>query len=82
MVQRVLAVRKNHVLEFDALNGLVDSISSRGSYDNSGNTYNISRIINADASFNAAAYQAYSPLFLSYVVPMLLSDADAHHALG
>ncbi|KAN0078370.1 OPT oligopeptide transporter domain containing protein [Tylopilus felleus] len=40
-------------------------ISSRGSYDNSGNTYNISRIINADASFNAAAYQAYSPLFLS-----------------
>jgi hypothetical protein len=43
------------------------SISSRGSYDNLGKRYNVSRIINSDASFNEAEYHAYSPLFLSYV---------------
>ena len=35
------------------------------SYDNTGKTYNISRIINDDSSFNLGAYKAYSPLFLS-----------------
>ncbi|KAL0951775.1 hypothetical protein HGRIS_008446 [Hohenbuehelia grisea] len=40
-------------------------ISSRGSYDNTGKKYNVSRIINADASINVAAYEAYSPIFLS-----------------
>ncbi|KAF8452243.1 OPT oligopeptide transporter [Boletus edulis BED1] len=40
-------------------------MSSRGSYDNTGSAYNVSRIINADASFNLTAYEEYSPLFLS-----------------
>ncbi|KAG6373666.1 OPT oligopeptide transporter [Boletus reticuloceps] len=40
-------------------------MSSRGSYDNTGGAYNVSRIINADASFNLTAYEQYSPLFLS-----------------
>ncbi|KAG5730198.1 hypothetical protein E4T56_gene11694 [Termitomyces sp. T112] len=40
-------------------------ISSRTSFDNIGNTYNVSRIINADTTFNQEAYSAYSPLFLS-----------------
>jgi hypothetical protein len=39
-------------------------VSSR-SFDNTGKTYNISRIINDDLSFNLEAYKAYSPLFLS-----------------
>jgi hypothetical protein len=41
---------------------------SRTSYDNTGNVYNVSQIINADASFNLTAYEQYSPLFLSCVV--------------
>ncbi|PFH49542.1 hypothetical protein AMATHDRAFT_48643 [Amanita thiersii Skay4041] len=40
-------------------------ISSRGSYDNTGETYNVTRITNADATFNQAAYKEYSPLFIS-----------------
>ncbi|KAG6336208.1 hypothetical protein ID866_2885 [Astraeus odoratus] len=40
-------------------------MSTRTSYDNTGASYNISRIINADASFNITAYEGYSPLFLS-----------------
>ena len=39
-------------------------VSSR-SFDNTGKTYNVSRIINNDSSFNLEAYKAYSPLFLS-----------------
>ena len=35
------------------------------SFDNTGKTYNVSRIINDDSSFNLEAYKAYSPLFLS-----------------
>lgn len=38
---------------------------SSHSFDNTGASYNVSRIINADASFNLEAYQAYSPLFIS-----------------
>lgn len=40
-------------------------ISSRGSFDHFGETYNVSRIINADSTFNEVEYKAYSPLFLS-----------------
>ncbi|KAH7096542.1 OPT oligopeptide transporter protein-domain-containing protein, partial [Auriculariales sp. MPI-PUGE-AT-0066] len=40
-------------------------ISSRTSYDNTGGKYNVSRILNDDATLNMAAYKAYSPLFLS-----------------
>jgi hypothetical protein len=40
---------------------LVSSLS----FDNTGKTYNVSRIINDDSSFNLEAYKAYSPLFLS-----------------
>ena len=45
---------------------LKNRISSRGSYDNTGKRYNVSRIINDDASLNIAEYENYSPLFLSY----------------
>jgi hypothetical protein len=38
---------------------------SSHSFDNTGKTYNVSRIINDDLSFNLQAYKAYSPLFLS-----------------
>jgi hypothetical protein len=38
-------------------------ISSQA-FDNAGNVYNLSRVINPDGSFNSQAYQAYSPLFL------------------
>ncbi|KAG9312692.1 OPT oligopeptide transporter protein-domain-containing protein [Chiua virens] len=40
-------------------------ISSRTSFDNTGSSYNVSKIVNSDASFNLKAYEAYSPLFLS-----------------
>ena len=40
-------------------------ISSRGSFDNTGSRYNVTAIINSDASLNVTAYKAYSPLFLS-----------------
>ncbi|OSC97088.1 OPT oligopeptide transporter [Trametes coccinea BRFM310] len=40
-------------------------ISSRTSFDRFGQTYDVSQIINDDASLNVAKYEAYSPLFLS-----------------
>lgn len=40
-------------------------ISSRTTYDHFGKRYNVSRILNPDATFNQEAYDAYSPLFLS-----------------
>ncbi|KAH9167234.1 small oligopeptide transporter [Lactarius sanguifluus] len=44
--------------------GFMPLVSSH-SFDNRGKTYNVSRIINEDASFNLESYQAYSPLFIS-----------------
>ncbi|KAF8263219.1 OPT oligopeptide transporter [Lactarius quietus] len=38
---------------------------SSQSFDNTGSPYNVSRIINDDATFNLDAYEAYSPLFIS-----------------
>jgi OPT family small oligopeptide transporter len=35
------------------------------SYDNTGNLYNVSSIMNPDLTLNETAYKAYSPLFLS-----------------
>ncbi|KAF9003028.1 OPT oligopeptide transporter [Cyathus striatus] len=40
-------------------------IMARGSFDNTGKRYNVTRVINADASLNVDEYKAYSPLFLS-----------------
>lgn len=44
--------------------GFLPLVSSH-SFDNKGKSYNVTRIINEDASFNLEAYQAYSPLFIS-----------------
>lgn len=69
MVQRISAVCIQSFLPvFVALNRFIDSMSTRISYDNTGNTYDVSKIINADASLNLTAYEQYSPLFLSCVV--------------
>ncbi|CAE6509296.1 unnamed protein product [Rhizoctonia solani] len=40
-------------------------ISSRISYDNQMNAYDVKRILNPDSTLNLEAYKAYSPLFLS-----------------
>ncbi|KAH9917728.1 OPT oligopeptide transporter [Fomitopsis serialis] len=40
-------------------------MSSRTSYDNLGQAYNISRIITSTGTFNQTGYEHYSPLFLS-----------------
>ncbi|KAI5123200.1 hypothetical protein M0805_003967 [Coniferiporia weirii] len=40
-------------------------ISSRGSFDNTGAAYDVSRILNADSTINLEKYHSYSPLFLS-----------------
>lgn len=50
-----------------ALNLDSNSMSSLYAYDNTGNHYNVSRIIDATGMFNATAFSAYSPLYLSYV---------------
>ena len=69
LVQLLLAVRITSFLPmFVVLKRIVDSMSSRTSYDNTGNAYNVSQIINADVSFNITAYEQYSPLFLPWVV--------------
>ncbi|KIK94588.1 hypothetical protein PAXRUDRAFT_827828 [Paxillus rubicundulus Ve08.2h10] len=39
--------------------------SGRTSFDNTGATYNVTRILNPDRTFNATAYHEYSPLLLS-----------------
>ncbi|KAH9955686.1 small oligopeptide transporter [Russula dissimulans] len=38
---------------------------SSGAFDNQGHRFNVTKIINSDASFNLEAYKAYSPLILS-----------------
>ncbi|XP_006455006.1 oligopeptide transporter protein OPT variant 1 [Agaricus bisporus var. bisporus H97] len=40
-------------------------ISSRTSYDNTGNEYNVTKILTPDATLDLEAYRNYSPLFLS-----------------
>jgi OPT oligopeptide transporter protein len=45
-------------------------ISSQA-FDNAGNVYNLSRVVNPDGSFNSQAYQAYSPLFLPAAIAIL-----------
>ena len=40
-------------------------MSSSDSYDNTGGTYNVSRILTPDYELDLAKYQSYSPLFLS-----------------
>ncbi|KAJ7128729.1 OPT oligopeptide transporter [Mycena epipterygia] len=40
-------------------------ISSGGSFDNTGKSYNVSRILTPDKVFDEAKYEAYSPIFLS-----------------
>ncbi|ETW76341.1 oligopeptide transporter [Heterobasidion irregulare TC 32-1] len=40
-------------------------IVSRGSFDNTGHAYNVSRILTSQATIDEAAYKAYSPLFIS-----------------
>ncbi|KAF8839866.1 small oligopeptide transporter [Paxillus ammoniavirescens] len=44
--------------------------SSRTSFDNTGATYNVTRILNPDGTFNATAYHEYSPLLLSTTFAM------------
>ncbi|KAF7291148.1 OPT oligopeptide transporter [Mycena indigotica] len=40
-------------------------ISTGGSFDNTGHSYNVSRILTADKVFDEEKYKAYSPIFLS-----------------
>ncbi|KAF8264395.1 OPT oligopeptide transporter [Lactarius quietus] len=43
---------------------------SSQSFDNTGSPYNVSRIVNNDTTFDVAAYEAYSPLFISVTFAM------------
>ncbi|KAF4583015.1 small oligopeptide transporter, OPT family [Ophiocordyceps camponoti-floridani] len=40
-------------------------VQSSESYDNTGNVYNVSRVLDANYQFNETAYKEYSPLYLS-----------------
>lgn len=40
-------------------------INSNGVFDNTGERYNVSMAVNAEALFDAEAYRAYSPAYLS-----------------
>lgn len=42
-------------------------ISGRGSFDNTGNAYNVSMILKEDSTIDMDRYKAYSPLFIPYV---------------
>lgn len=42
-------------------------------YDNTGSTYNITRVLNPDYSLNIAAYEAYSPAYLAAANCLLYS---------
>lgn len=44
-------------------------MSDSSTYDNTGSTYNVSRILTADFTLNEEAYRSYSPLFLRYIIP-------------
>lgn len=39
-------------------------VSAFSAYDNSGNPYNVTRVVNPDMTFNHEAYKQYSPLYL------------------
>jgi OPT family small oligopeptide transporter len=62
------------------------AMSSRGSYDNTGATYNVTRILYPDTTFNREAYEKYSPLFISttfamnYGISFALITATIVHA--
>jgi hypothetical protein len=43
-------------------------MSDSSTYDNTGSTYNVSRILSADFTLDEEAYNNYSPLFLRYVL--------------
>ncbi|KLO07527.1 OPT oligopeptide transporter [Schizopora paradoxa] len=45
-------------------------VSSRGSFDNTGAAYNLTRILNSDSTINLDAYHSYSPLFISTTFAM------------
>ncbi|KAH9487322.1 Sexual differentiation process protein isp4 [Psilocybe cubensis] len=47
-------------------------ISSRTSYDNEMKSYNVTRILTADSTFDIEAYHQYSPLFLSIITATLM----------
>ncbi|KAL6304480.1 OPT oligopeptide transporter [Sparassis latifolia] len=53
-------------------------ISSLSPYDNQGNTYNLTRVLNADSTFNVTSYGSYSPLYLpmNYAIAYGLSFAS------
>jgi OPT family small oligopeptide transporter len=46
-------------------NGKYFPISSRGSYDNTGKAYNVTKILTDHATFDQEQYSAYSPLYIS-----------------
>jgi hypothetical protein len=52
-------------------------------FDNTGNPYNVSRVINDDVTFNIDSYKAYSPMFISasFAVSYGLSFAATTAAL-
>ncbi|KDQ55449.1 hypothetical protein JAAARDRAFT_133924 [Jaapia argillacea MUCL 33604] len=45
-------------------------MSSRGAFDNTGKTYNLTRILKPNATFDRLAHENYSPLFLSMTFVM------------
>lgn len=46
-------------------------INSYDVFDNTGNNYNVSRILNSDFTLNVEAYEAYSPAYLSAAYAVL-----------
>lgn len=44
------------------------SILASTAYDNKGQPYNVSKIVFANGTFSQAAFDAYSPLYLPYVL--------------
>ncbi|KAE9404412.1 OPT oligopeptide transporter [Gymnopus androsaceus JB14] len=54
------------ILHFnDVWHGSYMPILSRSAFDNTMKTYNVSKILNSDYTFNATLYENYSPIYLS-----------------
>lgn len=63
------------------LTNVVSSIMSPNAYDNTGQVYNVTRILNENKTFDLEAYNAYSPLYLPYVL-MVFTLSPIHIETG
>lgn len=57
-------------------------VSSVDTFDNTGNSYDLKRILNGQTTIDIEAYRNYSPVYISYVswAPIWPSEFATHHS--